>query len=247
MSFIVRFFKRVFGIAEAEVNSAMDALENPIKMTEQGIRDLKGDLNKSIEALASVKAMNIRSQRALENHKARAADYEKKATLLLKRGASGDMDQAEAERLAREALSKKKQSDELGMRAKAENQKLDGSVDKMENKIGQLRSNISEWEHELTSLKSRVRVSETTKKLNKQLSGVDSSSTVARLERMREKVEEQEALAESYGQIADEARSVDDEINKALLESADSDTDDELFLLKEKLGMAGASDDGGEA
>ena len=34
-------FKRLFKVGEAEAHSAMDQLENPIKMTEQGIRDLK--------------------------------------------------------------------------------------------------------------------------------------------------------------------------------------------------------------
>jgi len=34
--------KRFFKMGSAEVNNAVDKLENPIKMTEQGIRDLKG-------------------------------------------------------------------------------------------------------------------------------------------------------------------------------------------------------------
>jgi phage shock protein A len=36
------------------------------------------------------------------------------------------------------------------------------------------------------------------------------------LERMKEKVDEQEALADAYGEMADEGKTVDDEINKAL-------------------------------
>ena len=34
-------FKRLFKMGEAEAHSAIDKLENPIKLTEQGIRDLK--------------------------------------------------------------------------------------------------------------------------------------------------------------------------------------------------------------
>jgi phage shock protein A len=34
-------FKRLFKVGEAEAHSALDKLEDPIKMTEQGIRDLK--------------------------------------------------------------------------------------------------------------------------------------------------------------------------------------------------------------
>ena len=35
-------FKRLFRIGKAEANSIVDQLEDPIKLTEQGIRDLKG-------------------------------------------------------------------------------------------------------------------------------------------------------------------------------------------------------------
>ena len=44
-------FKRLFGIGSAEVNSALDKLEDPVKMTEQGIRDLKQDLTKRCMSL----------------------------------------------------------------------------------------------------------------------------------------------------------------------------------------------------
>lgn len=78
-------FKRLFNIGEAEANSAVDKLEDPIKMTEQGIRNLKKDLDKSLHALAEVKAMAIRSKNDVESHKNKAKDYESKAMLLLKR------------------------------------------------------------------------------------------------------------------------------------------------------------------
>ena len=37
--------KKVFKIGQAEAHSLLDQLENPIKLTEQGIRDLKNDLD----------------------------------------------------------------------------------------------------------------------------------------------------------------------------------------------------------
>nr|MCU0392033.1 PspA/IM30 family protein [Thermoflexibacter sp.] len=36
-------FNRIFNIGKSEVHNALDKLEDPIKMTEQGIRDLKTD------------------------------------------------------------------------------------------------------------------------------------------------------------------------------------------------------------
>ena len=45
---MVNFFKRLFKIGEAEANAVIDKMEDPIKLTEQGIRDMKGDLQKSL-------------------------------------------------------------------------------------------------------------------------------------------------------------------------------------------------------
>ena len=66
------------------------------------------------------------------------------------------------------------------------------------------------------------------KNLNKQMASIDSSSTVNMLEKMKEKVSQEEALADAYGDIASESKSIDDEIDKALdgkTASAESDLD----------------------
>ena len=63
----MNIFKRIFKIGEAQANKAVDNLEDPITMTEQGIRDMKEDLNKSVEAVAQVKALAIRSKNERTN------------------------------------------------------------------------------------------------------------------------------------------------------------------------------------
>lgn len=209
-------FKRIFGIGKAEVNSALDKIEDPVKMTEQGIRDLKSDLNQSLQGLAEVKAITIRTRKELENHKNNAAEYERKAMLLLQRAQSGQIDPAEADRLASEALAKKEQAMSAAATHQQMLQKNEGSVAQMEQNVQKLKSQIGTWENELKTLKARAKVSEASSKLNKQLANIDSSSTLSLLERMKEKVDQQEALAESYGDIADANVSVDEEINKAL-------------------------------
>ena len=55
-------FQRMFKVAQSEAHSAMDKIEDPIKMTEQGIRDLKKDLQAAMESLAQVKASALRGR-----------------------------------------------------------------------------------------------------------------------------------------------------------------------------------------
>ena len=234
----MNIFRRIFKIGEAEAHAAIDKLENPIKLTEQGIRDLKKDLDKSLQALAEVKAMAIRSKNDLQTYKNKAKDYENKAMLLLKRAQAGEMEAGEADRLASEALVKKEENLQQATRAQEEVNRFDTNISQLDQNVKKIRSTISKYENELKTLKARVKVSTATKKLNKQMAQIDSSGTVSMLEKMKEKVAQDEALAQSYGEIANESKSIDDEIDKAL-ESGPSEikASDDLAAMKAKLGM----------
>lgn len=234
----MNMFRRLFKIGEAEAHSAIDKLEDPIKLTEQGIRDLKKDLDKSLQALAEVKAMAIRARNEVETYKSKAKDYENKAMLLLKKAADGQMDADEADRLASEALVKKEEANGQMNRAKEEQQRFENNVAQLDVNVKKIRSTVSQYENELKTLKARVKVSTATKNLNKQLSQVDATGTVAMLEKMKDKVAQEEALAESYGEIANESKSVDDEIDRALEgDSSQLKAADDLAAMKAKLGL----------
>ncbi|MCR5886604.1 PspA/IM30 family protein [Hymenobacter sp. J193] len=233
----MNIFSRLFKIGQSEAHSAVNQLEDPIKMTEQGLRDLRQDLDKSLHALAEVKAMVIRARNEGEAFRAKALDYENKAVLLLQRAHKGELPTAEADRLAGEALLKKTENEAQASRAATDQEKFAASAAQLDQNVQQLKQTMSQWENELKTLKARVTVSTATKTINQQLAQIDSSGTVALLERMKEKVATEEALAESYGQIAQESRSVDQEIDKALQQSGAGKAAADLQALKEKLGL----------
>ena len=58
----MNIFKRIFRIGQAEIHSVVDKMEDPIKMTEQGIREMQDDLELALEAYAKVKALAIRTK-----------------------------------------------------------------------------------------------------------------------------------------------------------------------------------------
>lgn len=228
-------FRRLFKIGEAKANNMVDKLEDPILMTEQGIRDLKKDLDMSLHGLAEVKAMKIRAKNEAENYKDKANEYEKKAIALLKKAKDGNLDSNEADRLASEALMQKKNFMEKAQLAQSNHNKYEEQSNKLESQIKNLKSTIQHYENELKTLKARSRVTESTKKINRHMAQFDSNSTVSMLERMKEKVEKDEALSEAYAEMADESTSVDDEINAALQDEPNVAAADELAELKKKL------------
>ncbi len=229
-------FTRLFKISQAEAHSAIDQLEDPIKMTEQGLRDLRTDLDKSVQTLAELKAIEIRMRKTVENKRAEATDFERKAMLLLQKAQARQIAPEEADRLASAALEQKRAALEVAAVEVQNLHKLENQVALLDQSIKKLRNTIGKHESELKTLQARAKVVETTSNMNKQLAMVDSSSTIAMLERMRDKVENEEALAAAYGDIAEENKSLEEEIDSAL-ESHSTSIEEALAAMKAKMAL----------
>lgn len=230
-------FARIFKIGQAEAHSVVDKFEDPIKMTEQGIRDLKKDLQEAMTSLAEVKAIAIRTRREADNQKKLAADYERKAMILLQKAQSGALEMGEAERLATESLSKKEQFGNEAIRVSKEAERHEQMAAQLQANVNKIKSSISTYENDLLTLTARAKTAASTKKINKQLSKIDSSGTIAMLEKMRTKVEEDESLAIAYADIATPDKTIDDEISTALKKGENSTVKADLEALKQKMGM----------
>lgn len=230
-------FNRIFRVTQAETHAMIDKIENPIKMTEQGIRDLKKDLQQAMTSLAEVKGMAIRTRRDSDGKKKLAADYERKAMMLLQKMQNGDMDQADADRLAGEALNQKEQYSTEAVRQAQEAERHEQMASQLQTSVNKIKSAVSTYENDLVTLRARAKTASATKKINKQIARVDSSGTIAMLEKMRSKVEEDESLAAAYGEMASVDKSVDDEINAALASGSTSTASQSLLEMKKKMGI----------
>lgn len=231
-------FRRIFKITQAEAHAVVDKLEDPIKLTEQGIRDLKNDLQRAMTSLAEVKGIAIRTRRDAEGKKKLAADYERKAMLLLNKMQSGELDAGEAERLATEALNLKEQNAAEAVRLATEAERHEKMADQLQGNVNKIKSSISTYENDLVTLKARAKTAQASKKINQQIAKIDSSGTISLLEKMKAKVEEDESLAAAYGEMAAVDKSVDDEIDTVLSSGGKPSGSDSLAELKKKMGIS---------
>ncbi len=229
----MNLFIRIFKFFQSEAHALVSKFEDPIKLIEQGIRDLKKDFDESMKSIAQVKAISIATKRELGAKKQIAQDYEQKAMILLQKAKNGELDEAEADRLAAEALKKKQEALTEVERLTNNAKNYDASLEQMSKKILELKNKIKESENEYNSLKARATVAKTTKKVNQQLSSVSSDSTMAMIEDMKNKISAEENLAEAYGEVASTETSIDDEINNAI--GTDIDIQKSLAEMKQKL------------
>lgn len=230
-------FKRLFKVGQSQAHAIVDKFEDPIRMTEQGIRDLKNDLQNAMASLAEVKSIAIRTRKEADSKKKLAADYERKAMLLLQKMKDGQLDPQEAERLATEALSKKEEGSNESIRLTQEAERHEQMANTLQANVNKIKSTITTYENDLVTLKARARTAASTKKINEQLAKVDSSGTISMLEKMKAKVEEDESLALAYGDMLSADQSVDDEISAALEGGKAVAGPDHLLELKKKMGI----------
>lgn len=232
----MNIFKRIFRIGQAEIHAAVEKMEDPVKMTEQGLRELREDLAEATESYAKVRALAIRT----ENEKAaclkESASYADKAVLVMEKAQDGSLELEKAEALAMEALRLRNK-----FAADAETLAAQGivhqrSAEEMQKNIDIIRENLSKWEKELKTLRARVTVSKATQQVNKQLAHLDSNDTISMLERMKEKAEEQEALTKAYGEIASDRSAAKEDLEK-LLNDKTSSIESDLEAIKKKLGL----------
>lgn len=232
----MNILRRLFRIGKAEAHAVIDGLEDPIKMTEQGIREMKEQLEKSVHAMAQVKALAIRRKNEKNSLLNKADEYQNKAVLLIQKGAKEEISVEESDRLAKEALKLKEQATQDANIADIESAKLESDVEKMQVNINSLKSSIVKWEGELKTLRARVQVSQATQDINKKMTLLGADSTISMLEKMKDKVLQQEAVADAYGEIANTSKSIDDEIN-AIVDTTENKAEDALKKLKEQLNI----------
>ena len=230
-------FQRIFKVAQSEAHSTMDKFEDPIKMSEQGVRDLKKSLQASMVSLAQVKSLAISLQKQADDQKKMGADYERKAMLMLQRLQGGEMEQAEAERLATAALSKKEEALQQAGTLSGDQQAQQQMSDQLQAKVEELKRQIGKFENEVITLRARARTASSMRKINQQLAGADASGTVAMLEKMKNKVQEEESLAQAYGELSDVGGTIDEDIDKALALPSSTAASDSLAEMKKKMGM----------
>ncbi len=227
--------KRIFNLGKAAASKKIEKAEDPILLIEQQIRELKTALAESLKSLAEVKASHIRSKREIQQQLSVGNDYERKAILLLQKAQTGEIDSKQADFLAAQALSRK---EEIELRVQQNSKNLanyEAMVQKLETNASQLRNQIENWEQELRALKARAKVSEATRKLNEQMAGMDINGTVNLMNRLKEKVDQQEALAESYNSVLGSQNSLDAEIDKILGGNFSPQVNSKLDLLKSQL------------
>jgi phage shock protein A len=225
----VSIFKRFSDVLRSNVNSAIDAAEDPRKVLEQTILDMGEDHRKARQKLLEAMTLLKTHEKQTEGYRKAAVDWENKAMAALKAGSDD---------LARSALIEKQKFEamasegEAGVAAqKVGNETLKEQIVGLERKIEEAKSKKDE-------LIARLNASDMKKKtanaLNPNGSAVSESSAFDTFERMAGKIENSEAEVEARNELM--GTSAGAEIDAQLKKVTEAQSADEaLAALKAKM------------
>lgn len=212
-------FKRLRDLTMSNINAMIDKAEDPIKMTDQYIRDMQEDLEDAEKAVAA--------QIAIE--KKFKALYEEQEALVEKRTQQAHTAaQAQNVDLARRALEEKKAAEAKMNEYKANYEQNKASADNLRAKLEEMRKQLTEMKNKRETLVARYNAAKAQTEINKAMTGFSSDSAASGMKRMEEKMMQMEAQAEASNELNSKASSLDDEFDKL---GKDQAVEDELAAL----------------
>src|ERR1700679_3310844 len=137
-------FDRLFRIRKAEANAAVDKLEDPAKMADQILRELRQNYQQAIQGEAEIKALALQHRASEMQARNSANDWEKKTNDLLDRVDSKQLDEAKGNELAAKAAEAHEGANKEVDQYAAMAQKEEAAVAVMDAKIKQIKEQISE-------------------------------------------------------------------------------------------------------
>lgn len=229
MGFWSNLFGRGSKIAEAKANAKLDEIEDPVEMTSQALRDLNDKLGRAMTAQASYKSMIIQFKTKEQKKRDEIINWQKKANELQDLIDKGQRKQEDTDPLIMTALTNLQRCTTEADNEKKNIEAQDAHYKSLTDDIQKLRDLINTTNQNLTSLKTRKEVADASVQVNKELSdlaGLDS--TKALIERMEQKVVQQESLAQAYAGIDDDTATNENKIDKILEEAGTSPSNDLL-------------------
>jgi phage shock protein A len=220
-------FSRLAQLIKSNLNDLISRSEDPEKMLNQVVLDMNNQLVEAKKQVAASIADEKRLAKQTEQELANASEWERRAMMALRAG---------NEELAKEALARKREHDELANTFKEQWTKQKNAVDQLKKALRMLNDKIEEAKRKKNVLIARKKRAEAQKAIQETMSGLRDQSAFETFDRMAQKVDQIEAEAEAQSDLAEEYSGDVLASQFASLERKASG-DEDLTALKRKMGM----------
>lgn len=223
---------RLSTLIRSNINDLISRAENPQKVLEQLIIDMRNQLAKAKQQVAAAIADEKKLQAQAEAEKKQAEDWEKRAMLAVQEGRDD---------LAKQALLRHAEHMQAAVQLDETWRKHRAEMESLKNSLRTLNDKIEEAKRKKNILVARQRRAEAQKRIQETMSSISDKSAFETFERMAEVIADNERKALASAELSEELSG--DSLAKqftALEYKADADT--QLLALKQKMGLLGAGE-----
>ena len=223
-------FDRLSTLIRSNISDLISRAENPEKMLNQLIVDMRTQLAKAKQQVASAIADEKRLSAQAEQEKKLAEDWEKRAVLAVQEGRDD---------LAKQALLRHNEHAQNYVGLHETWVKHREETDRLKLSLRQLNDRIEEAKRKKNILIARQKRAEAHKRIQETMSSMSDKSAFETFERMAEQIEHEERKLIAAAEV-NEDLSGDSLVKQFQSLEHRYDADQQLAALKQKMGLLGA-------
>jgi len=217
---------RIATLIKANINDLINKAEDPEKILNQTIIDMRSQLNEARKQVAAAIADEKRLQQQYEAEVQQAKEWEKKAMAAVEKGEDG---------LAKEALSRKISHEKMALEYKKQWESQKEETDKLRETLRSLNQKIEEASRKKNLLIAKQKRAQAQKRISQTMSKLSDVSAFDTFDRMAAKVERMEAEAIAATELSEELSG--EALEKKFLDlEIEDDAEKALAELKTKMG-----------
>ncbi|HOW77122.1 MAG TPA: PspA/IM30 family protein [Candidatus Competibacteraceae bacterium] len=221
---MANLFKRISDVLTANLNDLVDRVEDPERMIKQLIREMEENINSAREGVIDALASEKQLAKELDNQRRQSEEWYNRARRAVENG---------NETLAREALLRKKEHDDLAGNLQGSWQSAKRTSERLKAQLRALEGKLEEARLKKGSLVARQRAAQAREQMDRVSdrfqTGLDLNQS---FDRMSGKVDEMEARMEARAELYGEFSQVEREFLKM---EVDTEVETELLILRQEV------------
>jgi len=220
-------FDRLSALIRSNINDLISRAENPEKMLNQLIVDMRSQLAKAKQQVAAAIADEKRLASQVDQEKKSAEDWQRRAVLAVQEGRDD---------LAKQALLRQNEHAQSAIQLHDTWVKHREETEKLKISLRQLNDRIEEAKRKKNILIARQKRAEAHKRIQETMSSIGDKSAFETFERMAEQIEHEERKLIAASEV-NEDLSGDTLLKQFRSLEVKSDADQQLLELKRKMGL----------
>jgi phage shock protein A len=232
-------FTKLSTVIKSNINDLISRAENPEKMLNQIILDMRDQLAKAKREVAAAIADERKLKSQLDAEVKQARDWQHRAMLAVKEGRDD---------LAKQALIRQKEHTERAQVLQSTWESQAAETEKLKGSLRQLNDKIEEAKRKRNLLIAKQKRAQAQRRIHETMSGLSDTSAFEAFNRMADKIEEEERRSLAQAEVTEALAGDTLETEFMRLESGtgDADVDSKLAALKQQMGLLPATSASGE-